>query len=262
MQRNILAEILAHKEEETAQRMRGVALAEIRRRAADTPPPKAFAAALQDVNNRPVIAEIKYRSPSKGVLCEPFAPAEIAYAYKAGKAACLSVLTDDKFFGGATEHLQAAVAASNLPVLRKDFILNEWQVFESRAMGADAVLLIVAALPEENLQALAAVAHGLGMAVLVESHSAQELAVALTVTGALIGINNRNLQTFHTDIQTTVDLLPQIRQDGKDCIVISESGIHERSDIERLSAVGVNAFLIGESLVRNPSATLDSLFAA
>lgn len=251
---DILADILSHKRVETAARMRAASLDSLRLAATAMPPPKPFFAALCDGKKFPVIAEIKRRSPSKGLLSENFSPSDIASGYANGGAACLSVLTDEKFFGGCSEDLRTAVAASNLPALRKDFILNEWQIIESRAFGADAILLIAAAMPEDDLHALAAAARQWGMDVLVEAHTPAEACAAAEVADAAVGINNRNLKTFQTDIQTTVDLAPLVKQTAPERLIISESGIHKREDIDLLRRAGVGAFLIGEALMREPAA--------
>jgi len=206
-----------------------------------------------------VIAEIKKASPSKGVLRADFDPASIAASYARHGAACLSVLTDAQYFQGAPEYLRAAREASGLPALRKDFVVDLYQVYESRALGADAILLIVAALSDGELAAFEAAAHKLGMAVLVEVHNEAELDRALALTTPLIGINNRNLRTFETSLATTIDLLPRIPV-GR--IVITESGILAPSDVARMRAAGVHAFLVGEAFMRapDPGAELARLF--
>ena len=202
-------------------------------------------------NSRPaVIAEIKKASPSKGLIRENFQPAEIAADYAQHGAACLSVLTDRQFFQGEPAYLQAARAACSLPVLRKDFLLDPYQIYEARAMGADAILLIVAALSDEQMHDFEALANELGMAVLVESHDALELERALQLKTTLIGINNRNLRSFEVNLQTTLDLLPQISADR---LVITESGILAKEDVLRMQQQAVNAFLVGEAFMRAPS---------
>ncbi|MEZ5629051.1 MAG: indole-3-glycerol phosphate synthase TrpC, partial [Rhodocyclaceae bacterium] len=206
-----------------------------------------------------VIAEVKKASPSKGVIRADFRPAEIARAYEAGGAACLSVLTDEAFFKGHADYLREARAACALPVLRKDFMIDPWQVFEARAMGADAILLIVAALSLAQMQEMEAVADDLGMAVLVESHDAGELDVALQLRTPLIGINNRNLRTFEVSLDTTLDQLERIPGDR---LVITESGILAPADVQRMRERQVNAFLVGEAFMRadDPGAALQALF--
>lgn len=206
-----------------------------------------------------VIAEIKKASPSKGVIREDFRPADIATSYEAAGAACLSVLTDRDFFQGAPEYLQAARAACALPVLRKDFIIDPWQVFEARAMGADAILLIAAALDLAQMKDMEAIALELGMSVLVEVHDAAELALALELSTPLLGINNRNLRTFDVSLQTTLGLLASIPEER---IVVTESGIVTRDDVALMRSHDVHAFLVGEAFMRvgNPGSGLRTLF--
>jgi indole-3-glycerol phosphate synthase len=206
-----------------------------------------------------VIAEIKRASPSRGVLRESFHPASIARSYEAGGAACLSVLTDRGFFQGAVEHLEAARAACSLPVLRKDFIVEPYQVFEARAMGADCILLIASCLSGHEMGVLESLAHELGMAVLVEVHDAEELQSALTLKTPLVGINNRDLKTFETRLETTLGMLPRI---PKDRVVVTESGILASADVARMRQSGVNAFLVGEAFMRapDPGGALRALF--
>ena len=249
---DILQRILATKRAETAAARRLVSIDEIERLARAAPPPRDFVQAIHTkvaAGNTAVIAEIKRASPSKGVLRQDFDPASIARSYEAGGAACLSVLTDREYFQGASEHLSAARAACTLPVLRKDFIVEPYQVLEARAMGADCILLIAAALPAEALRELERLAHSLGMAVLIEIHDASEVATALSLATPLIGINNRNLRTFVTSLRTTLDLLPGIPA-GK--TVVTESGIRGREDVLQLRKSGVQAFLVGEAFMRAP----------
>lgn len=207
-----------------------------------------------------VIAEVKKASPSKGVLRTDFKPAEIAASYAQHGAACLSVLTDRQFFQGAPEYLQQARAACAIPVLRKDFMIDVYQVYEARSWGADCILLIVAALDYGLMTELEACAHELGMDVLVEVHDAEELAAALRLKTALVGINNRNLRTFETSLQTTIDLLPQIPPDK---LVVTESGILVKEDVTRMRNADVHAFLVGEAFMRapEPGVELSRLFA-
>lgn len=259
---DILRNIIAGKQEDLRRRQSRTSISEIQQRAADTPPARDFAAALCHAHAQkrfPVIAEIKRKSPSAGVLRDVFSPAELAREYEQGGASCLSVLTDVLHFGGDDSHLQEARAACSLPALRKDFITEEWQVYESRTLGADAILLIAAVLTVEQMQHLAGVAQQLGMAVLVESHEEAELHLALQISGALIGINNRNLRNFQVSLQTSLDLLPL----AKGRISISESGIKTADDIQCLLDAGASGFLIGETLMRdsNPAAALRDLFA-
>jgi indole-3-glycerol phosphate synthase len=206
-----------------------------------------------------VIAEVKKASPSKGVLREHFLPADIARSYARGGAACLSVLTDVRFFQGSVAYLEQARAACELPVLRKDFIVDPYQIVEARAMGADAILLIAAALSTPQMQDLEALAHSLGLAVLVEVHDEAELAEALTLKTPLIGINNRNLRTFETSIDTTLNMLERVPDDR---IVVTESGILGRADVERMHERSVHTFLVGEAFMRaeDPGAELARMF--
>jgi indole-3-glycerol phosphate synthase len=249
---DILQRILATKRAETDAARRLASIDEIERLARAAPPPRDFVQAIRTqvaAGNTAVIAEIKRASPSKGVLRPDFDPAAIARSYAAGGAACLSVLTDREYFQGAPEHLSAARAACTLPVLRKDFIVEPYQVFEARAMGADCILLIAAAAPADTLRELERLAQSLGMAVLVEIHEASEVATALSLATPLVGINNRNLRTFVTSLQTTLDLLPRIPA-GK--TVVTESGIQGREDVLQLRKGGVQAFLVGEAFMRAP----------
>jgi indole-3-glycerol phosphate synthase len=206
-----------------------------------------------------IIAEVKKASPSKGVLREHFVPAEIARSYEKGGAACLSVLTDVQFFKGSVAYLEEARAACSLPVLRKDFIVDPYQIVEARAMGADCILLIAAVLQRSQMQDLEAFAHSLGMAVLVEVHDKDELMEALTLKTPLIGINNRNLRTFETSIDTTIGMLETVPDDR---IVVTESGVTCRQDVERLRAMDVHAFLVGEAFMRaeDPGTELARMF--
>ena len=205
-----------------------------------------------------MIAEIKKASPSKGVIRADFDPAEIAESYARGGATCLSVLTDRDYFQGAPAYLQAARAACSLPVLRKDFMIDPYQVYEARAMGADCILLIVAALSLSRMQELEALAHELGMAVLVESHDAAERAVAMQLATPLMGVNNRNLRSFDVNLHTTLELLPAIQNR----IAITESGILAPADVALMREHGVNAFLVGEAFMRaaDPGTELARLF--
>ncbi len=249
---DILQRILATKREEVAIARRAVPEALVRARALAVSPPRDFLGAMKRriAEGRPaVIAEIKKASPSKGVIREDFRPADIAASYAAAGATCLSVLTDRHYFQGAPEYLQAARAACPLPVLRKDFLVDPYQVFESRAMGADAILLIVAALSQERMLEMERAARDLGMAVLVESHDGAELERALALKTPLIGINNRNLRSFEVSLHTTLDLLERIPADR---LVITESGILDPADVERMRGHGVNAFLVGEAFMRVP----------
>lgn len=259
---DILKRIVARKREEIAARRAEVPLAELEARAAAAEPPRGFVAALQariDAGGAAVIAEIKKASPSKGVLREDFVPAEIARRYAAGGAACLSVLTDVDFFQGSDTYLQEARAACGLPVIRKDFIVDPYQVVEARAIGADCILLIAACLDDATLRTLNDQARGLGMDVLIEVHDAAELQRMLPTGNILVGINNRDLRTFKVSLQTTLDLLPSIPGDR---LVVTESGIIERADVALMRQHGVHAFLVGEAFMRapDPGARLAQLF--
>jgi indole-3-glycerol phosphate synthase len=259
---DILARILATKAEEVAAERRARPYAEVVAAARAAPAPRDFEAALRAriaAGHAAVIAEIKKASPSRGVLREHFDPAAIARAYGAGGAACLSVLTDRPYFQGAPEYLTAARAACALPVLRKDFIVDEYQVAQARALHADAILLIVAALTDARLGALEACARDFGMAVLVEVHDAAELERALALATPLVGINNRDLRSFDVSLATTLDLAPRIPA-GR--LVVTESGILAPADVATMRAHGVHAFLVGEAFMRaeDPGAALAALF--
>jgi indole-3-glycerol phosphate synthase len=260
---DILQRILAVKREEIAAARAVESLPALLARAEATAACRDFEAALRAriAAGRPaVIAEVKKASPSKGVLRADFDPAAIGASYARGGAACLSVLTDVQFFQGAPAYLQQARTASGLPALRKDFIIDQYQVAEARAWGADCILLIVAALDLAQLRDLEAAARALGLAVLVEVHSAAELDLALQLQTPLLGINNRNLRTFEVSLATTLDLLPRI---PPGLLVITESGILQPADVALMRAAGVNAFLVGEAFMRadDPGAALAALFA-
>jgi indole-3-glycerol phosphate synthase len=249
---DILNRILAVKREEVDAGRRVRPLATLRAEAERETPARDFVGAIREkiaAGRAAVIAEIKKASPSKGVIREDFRPAEIAGQYERGGAACLSVLTDRQFFQGAPGYLQAARAACALPTLRKDFLVDPWQVFEARAMGADAILLIAAALELSQMREMEAVAAALGMTVLVEVHDAAELEVALELATPLVGINNRNLRTFEVSLQTTLDLLPRVPP-GR--IVVTESGIVAPADVALMRSHAVHAFLVGEAFMRAP----------
>ncbi len=253
MSADILDRILAVKREEVAAAKASRPLAAVRDEAEAQPPARDFVGAIRAkiAAGRPaVIAEIKKASPSKGVLREDFQPAEIAADYEKHGAACLSVLTDRQFFQGAPEYLQAARAACSLPVLRKDFLVDPYQVFEARALGADAILLIVAALDLTEMREMEDIASSLGMAVLVEAHDGAEVDVALKLNTPLIGINNRNLRTFDVDLQTTIGQLSRISGDR---IVVTESGIRKSADVSLMRDRDVQTFLVGEAFMRCPS---------
>lgn len=258
----ILQNIIARKHQEVAERRPRVSLDELERLAAAAEPPRGFAKALQSraAARKPgVIAEIKKASPSKGVLREDFDPAAIARSYEQGGAACLSVLTDVDFFQGHDDYLRAARAACSLPVIRKDFLIDPYQVVEARAMGADCILLIVSALDDGLMNELAAEARRLQMDVLVEVHDGDELQRALRLDTPLIGINNRNLHTFEVTLETTLDLLPKVPRDR---LLITESGLLSRVDVDLMLAHDVYGFLVGEAFMRaaDPGAELKRLF--
>lgn len=260
---DVLKRILARKEEEIAERRSRAPLAALEAEIALQSPPRGFHRALAQRAERgeaAVIAEVKKASPSKGVIREDFRPAEIAGQYASGGAACLSVLTDRDFFQGGEDYLRAARAACELPVLRKDFTIDSYQIAEARSIGADAVLLIVAALDSAQLRDLADAAAHYRLDVLVEVHDRAELEIALQLPQPLLGINNRNLRDFSTSLDTTLSLLPDI---GDDRLVISESAIHSRDDVRRLRDAGVPGFLVGEAFMRaaDPGAALRALFS-
>jgi len=249
---DILKKILAVKREEVAAAQSVKSLAEVRAEAEVQAKPRDFVGAIRGkiaAGQSAVIAEIKKASPSKGVIRADFQPAEIATDYAEHGATCLSVLTDRQFFQGAPEFLKAARAACSLPVLRKDFLVDAYQVYEARAMGADAILLIAAALDLATMRAFEAIAQSLGLAVLVEVHDGEELDAALQLETPLIGINNRNLRTFEVSLQTTLDLLPRIPA-GR--VVVTESGILAAEDVALMRRHDVNTFLVGEAFMREP----------
>ena len=259
---DILNKILAVKREEVAAARALVSDSAVRERAAAEAPARGFVAAIRAkiaAGQPAVISEVKKASPSKGVIRADFHPADIAASYEKAGAACLSVLTDKQFFQGAPEYLQAARAACSLPALRKDFLVDPYQVFEARAMGADAILLIVSALSLAEMQEMESIAESLGLGVLVEVHDGAELDLALQLRTPLLGINNRNLRTFEVSLQNTLDLLPRIPADR---IVVTESGILTPGDVAVMRENKVNAFLVGEAFMRadDPGAGLASLF--
>jgi indole-3-glycerol phosphate synthase len=244
---DILRRILAHKREELAARRYEMPLVQARASASDAPAPRDFAAALRADDVR-IIAEIKRASPSEGAIREgEFDPAAIARQYADAGAAALSVLTDEEFFAGRLEYLTAAREACEVPVLRKDFIIDDYQLYEARAAGADAVLLIVAALDPTKLRDLLALTRSLGMAALVESHDEPELEIALESGAEVLGVNNRDLRTFEVDLGTTERLAEMVPDDR---VLVAESGVHTREDIERLAAAGADAALVGTALMR------------
>ncbi len=261
---DILKRILARKAEEVAARRARLPLAELQARMADASPPRGFADAVVAriaAGQSAVIAEIKKASPSKGVIRADFDPAAIARSYEAGGAACLSVLTDVDFFQGSDEFLQQARAACALPVLRKDFVVDAYQLHEARLLGADCVLLIVAALDDRQLSEFAFIAEDLGMDVLVEVHDMDELERALPVPARLLGVNNRNLRTFEVSLDNTLALKDVVPADR---VLVTESGILAAADVTLMRDAGVNAFLVGEAFMRapDPGTALRHLFNA
>jgi len=261
---DILKKIIARKKEEVAKRAQRISLEQLQGSLGSASPCRSFVNAISDkiAAGKPgVIAEIKKASPSKGVIREDFRPAEIASSYERAGAACLSVLTDIDFFQGADAYLQQARAACSLPVIRKDFIIDPYQVYEARTLGADCILLIVACLDDNQMRELNDLAQDLGMDVLIEVHDAEELLRALPLGNRLIGINNRNLRSFEVSLDTTLDLLQQIPDDH---IVVTESGIHTPDDVTRMRDNQVNAFLVGEAFMRaeDPGTKLSELFTS
>ena len=259
----ILQQILAVKAEELAVARAALPMPELEKKARAMPAARDFVGALRSkaaAGKAGVIAEVKKASPSKGVLRPDFDPAAIAKSYERHGAACLSVLTDRQFFQGNLDDLRAARAACALPVLRKDFTIDPYQVFEARAAGADCILLIAAALELERMRSLESLAHELGLAVLVEVHDGEELENALKLETPLLGINNRNLHTFETRLETTLALLPRVSADR---LVVTESGILDRHDVERMRTANVGCFLVGEAFMRaeDPGTELERLFA-
>ena len=260
---DILKRILARKIEEIDERIRNISMEELGQRVAEADAPRGFVNHLQEklqAGQAAVIAEIKKASPSRGVLREDFNPAQIAMSYEKGGAACLSVLTDVDFFKGSDAYLLQARVACSLPVLRKDFIVDPYQVYEARVLGADCVLLIVAALSDSMLLELLQLTSHLGMDALVEVHEAEELERALAIPAPLLGINNRDLRSFETSLDVTLGFLEQIPEDR---LVVTESGIHTAEDVAVMRSRGVNAFLVGEAFMKapEPGEKLAELFA-
>ena len=259
---DILKTILRRKAEEVAERVQRMPLSALERQLEGAAPPRGFVRALRarvDAGGAAVIAEIKKASPSKGVLREPFDPAAIAVSYERGGAACLSVLTDVDFFQGSDAYLQQARAACSLPVLRKDFVIDPYQVYEARALGADCILLIVAALDDARLRQLLGLADDLQLAALVEVHDAAEMQRALATPAPLIGVNNRSLRTFEITLDTTLELMQDFPEDR---LLVTESGIHTRDDVTRMRERGVHTFLVGEAFMKaaDPGGKLVELF--
>jgi len=260
---DILKKIILRKSDEVTERQKKVPLEQLQNSIISASPCRGFVNAMEQKissGQAGVIAEVKKASPSKGVIREDFRPADIAQSYEQAGAACLSVLTDIDFFQGADAYLQQARAACDLPVIRKDFFIDPYQVFEARVLGADCILLIAACLTDAKMDELNSLAHDLGMDVLIEVHDAEELKRALPLNSRLIGINNRDLRTFETNLETTIDLLQQIPEDR---IVVTESGIHTPEDVKHMRQNGVNGFLVGEAFMRadDPGSKLAALFS-
>lgn len=261
---DILIKILNRKQQEIAERSLNISIEALKKQCEKADPVRGFIRSIEiKINNNQaaVIAEIKKASPSKGVLRKNFEPAEIARSYAIHGAACLSVLTDKDYFQGHEDYLKLARAACSLPVIRKDFIIDAYQVYEARAIDADCILLIVAALDDESLHSLCDLAHQLGMDVLMEVHDRQEMTRALKTDARLIGINNRNLRTFDTSLDTTLSMLDMVSEDH---LLVTESGIHTIDDVQLMRDNGVNAFLVGEAFMRaeDPGEKLAELFFA
>ena len=260
---DILVKILNRKHEEVAERSVSVSIEDLKQQCADADVVRGFISSIENkINNNQsaVIAEIKKASPSKGLLRESFEPAEIARSYAEHGAACLSVLTDKDYFQGDEEYLKQARSACDLPVIRKDFIIDPYQVYEARAINADCILLIVSALDDAGLQSLFDLAHELGMDVLMEVHDEREMQRALKTGARLIGINNRNLRTFDTSLDTTLSMLDMVNDSH---ILVTESGIHTKADVQLMRDNNVHAFLVGEAFMRadNPGKKLAELFS-
>ena len=265
--RHILEEIVWHKEKEVDRLRDRTPLLELRKQVKDLPPPRDFLGALKLGKTQPaLIAEVKKASPSQGVIRQDFNPVEIALAYQQGKASCLSVLTDEKFFQGSFENLALVRQTVDLPLLCKEFIIYPYQIYLARAKGADAVLLIAAILNDKDLQYFVKIINALGMVALVEVHTLTELDRVLAIEGIrLVGINNRNLEDFSVDLQITCQLLEARREklQQREILIVSESGLHTPADLKLVQEVGVDAVLIGESLVKqsDPQAAIATLFA-
>ena len=246
---DILQDILANKHREVAAAQARISLEQIKELAQKATPARSFLEALSPKHKPRIIAECKRKSPSRGVMVDPYDPVHLATAYAAGGAAAISVLTDENYFGGHLEHLAAVRKSVSLPILRKDFIVSEYQIYEARAHGADSFLLLSGPLSAKELSTFIEVGRSLGMEPLIESHTAGELTSALTTEGSIFGINNRDLRTFSADLKGGADLLAQAQRLKPEALFVCESGIKTRPDIERMQSLGYNVFLIGEALV-------------
>ena len=258
----MLTKIISTKRNEISQRKKDIPLSSLEGRIKSIPSPRGFKKSLLGSIERGVpaiIAECKKASPSKGVICQNYDPADIANQYEIGGASCISVLTDTDYFQGANQDLEAVKRACSLPILRKDFMIDPYQIVESRNLGADCILLIVACLSISQIKELSSLSYSLGMDVLIEAHNVEELEIAITIPDAIIGINNRNLKTFETDINTSIELRKQI-PDSK--LLVTESGIVSSEDIEALRENGINSFLVGEAFMKatRPGDALKKLF--
>jgi indole-3-glycerol phosphate synthase len=246
---SVLSQILADKRTEVDCGRRRISNLDLERQIADLPPTRDFEGAIRNAPRPALIAEVKKASPSRGVIREDFDPVEIAITYAENGATCLSVLTDERYFQGHLRYLRSIREAVDLPLLRKDFIIDDYQILEARAAGADAILLIAAALTLTELEWMLEASAALGLAAIVEVHNKEEVEEALATDARIIGINNRDLHQFRTTLQTTLDLLPHIPNDR---LIVSESGIHTRADVEKVADAGVHAVLVGEALMREP----------
>jgi len=260
---DILAEIIANKRREVAAAEAELPLAQVKELAQKSRPALSFLDAIRGHTKPRIIAECKRQSPSRGIMRQGYDPVALASAYARGGAAAISVLTDEKYFGGHLSHLAAVRAAVELPILRKDFIISEYQIYEARAHGADTFLLLSGPLSPDELRHFIAVGRSLGMEPLIESHTAAELSAALSTPGKIFGINNRDLKTFSTDLKGGADLLREALATRPDATFVCESGIKTRADIERMQTLGYNVFLIGEALVTHsdPRTALETLIA-
>ena len=260
---DILAEILATKRREVAEAHSRLPLSDLKQLAAKAAPARPFLAALKNATKPRIIAECKRKSPSRGIMVDPYDPVALAMAYVAGGAAAISVLTDEQYFGGHLDHLARVRKAVDLPILRKDFIVSEYQIYEARAYGADTFLLLSGPLSASELTHFIDVGRSLGMEPLIESHTAGELAAAMSTNGSIFGINNRDLKSFNTDLSEGAALFSKARLKAPEAIFVCESGIKTRTDIETMQSLGYNVFLIGEALAthKDPKGALMALIS-